>query len=122
MPEIHLQPGFTHSTCGTFSKNKERIQKIKERKYSGYVDQNEPDKACIQHDMSFGVFKESFCQEEQLLIKCYIIKTLILLKIPNIMDIDMDLPQWFINFLIKNILVIILQRVLLKVKLCQTKD
>ena len=29
MPEIHLkQPGFTHSACGPFSKNKESIQKF----------------------------------------------------------------------------------------------
>ena len=28
MSEIHLrQPGFTYSDCGTFTKNKERIQK-----------------------------------------------------------------------------------------------
>ena len=31
MPEIHLrQRGFTYSACGPFSKNKERIKKIKE--------------------------------------------------------------------------------------------
>ena len=31
MPEIHLkQPGFTYRACGTFAKNKERIQKFKE--------------------------------------------------------------------------------------------
>ena len=30
MPEMHLsQPGFTHSACGPFTKNKERIQKFK---------------------------------------------------------------------------------------------
>ena len=30
MPEMHLtQPGFTYSTCGPFTKNKERIQKFK---------------------------------------------------------------------------------------------
>ena len=29
MPEIHLkQPGFTHSACGLFTKNKERIAKL----------------------------------------------------------------------------------------------
>ena len=31
MPEMHLrQPGFTNSACGPFTKNKERIKKIKE--------------------------------------------------------------------------------------------
>ena len=29
MPELHLkQPGFTYSACGTFIRNKERIEKI----------------------------------------------------------------------------------------------
>ena len=29
MPEIHLkQPGFTDSTCGPFTRNKERIEKL----------------------------------------------------------------------------------------------
>ena len=29
MPEMHLkQPGFTHSVCGPFTKNKEKIQKF----------------------------------------------------------------------------------------------
>ena len=32
MPEMHLkQPGFTYSTCGPFTKNKERIQKLKKQ-------------------------------------------------------------------------------------------
>ena len=39
--------------------------------------------------------------EEQLLIKHYMIKDLILLKIRNMTDINVSLPQWFINFLIK---------------------
>ena len=29
MPEMHLnQPGFTYSTCGPFTKNKERTEKL----------------------------------------------------------------------------------------------
>ena len=29
MPELHLrQPGFTYSTCGPFTKNRERIEKF----------------------------------------------------------------------------------------------
>ena len=31
MPEMHLkQPGYIYSACGLFTKNKERIKKIKE--------------------------------------------------------------------------------------------
>ena len=48
MPKMHLrQPGFTHSACGPFTKNKERIQKFKEAKDSEYIYQNELNKACF---------------------------------------------------------------------------
>ena len=48
------------------------------------------------------------CLEEQLLTKYYVINHLILLKIQNMMDINMNLPQWFINFLIGSIRVVLL--------------
>ena len=33
MPEMHLrQPGFTYSACGPFTKNKERIKKLKKNR------------------------------------------------------------------------------------------
>ena len=32
MPEMHLkQPGLTYSVCGPFTKNKDRIQKLKKK-------------------------------------------------------------------------------------------
>ena len=59
MPEMHLkQPGFTYSACGPFFKNKERIQKFKEARDTSYIYKNELDKACFQHDMAFGDFKD----------------------------------------------------------------
>ena len=59
MPEIHLkQPGFTYRACGTFAKNKERIQKFKETGDTNYIYKNELDKACFQHDMAYGDFKD----------------------------------------------------------------
>ena len=59
MPEIHLkQPGFIYSACGPFTKNKERIQKFKETGDSRYIYRNELDKACFQHDMANGDFKD----------------------------------------------------------------
>ena len=58
MPEMHLrQTRFTYSACGPFTKNKERIQKIKETGDSRYIYQNKLDKACFQHDMAYGDFK-----------------------------------------------------------------
>ena len=59
MSEMHLRhPGFTHSACGPFTKNKERIIKFKETGDSRYIYQNELDKACFQHDMAYGDFKD----------------------------------------------------------------
>ena len=52
------QPGFTYSACGPFTKNKERIQKFKETGHSRYFYQNELDKACFQHDMVYGNYKD----------------------------------------------------------------
>ena len=59
MPEMHLrQPGFTYSACGLFTKNKERIQKFKETGNTDFIYKNELDKACFQHDMAYGHFKD----------------------------------------------------------------
>ena len=58
MPEMNLrQPGFTYSACGPFTKNKERIKKLKETGDSRYTYQNELDKACFQHYMADGDLK-----------------------------------------------------------------
>ena len=59
MPEMHLrQPGFTYSACGPFTKNKEIIQKYKETGDTRYICKNELEKACFQHDMAYGDFKD----------------------------------------------------------------
>ena len=59
MPEMHLkQPVFTYSACGSITKNKERIQKFKEIGDTDYIYKNELDKACFQHDMAYGDFKD----------------------------------------------------------------
>ena len=42
MPEMLLRKrGFTYSACGPFSKNKERIQKLKETRDSRYIYQKQ---------------------------------------------------------------------------------
>ena len=59
MPEMHpRQPGFTCSACGPFTKNKERIQKFKRTGDLRYIYRNELDKACFQHGMGYGDFKD----------------------------------------------------------------
>ena len=46
------------SACGPFTKKKERIQKFKETGDTSYVYKNKLDKACFQHDMAYGDFKD----------------------------------------------------------------
>ena len=59
MPEMHLrQSGYTYSACGPFTKNKVRIQTVKETGHSRYTYQNELDKACCQNDMDYVDFKD----------------------------------------------------------------
>ena len=59
MPEMHLrEPGFTYSACGPFTQNKERIQRFKETGDTSYIYKKELDKACFQHDMAYGDFKD----------------------------------------------------------------
>ena len=54
IPEMQLrQSGLTYSACGPFTKNKERIQKFKERGYSRYIYESKLDKACFQHNMAY---------------------------------------------------------------------
>ena len=103
-PETHLkEPGFTYSASGPFTKNKERMQKVKETGQTGYIYKNELDKACFQHDIAYGDFKDlkrRRASDKVLRDKAF--------KILNRMDIKEDLPLWFINFLIKSRKVVVL--------------
>ena len=59
IPEMHLkQPGFTNSTCGPFTRKKEKIEKFMQTGNTDFVYKNELDKACFQHDMAYGDFKD----------------------------------------------------------------
>ena len=57
MPEMHLkQPGFTHSACGSFTK--ERIERFMQTGNTNFIYRNELDKACFEHDMAYGKSKD----------------------------------------------------------------
>ena len=43
---------------GPCTKSKERIQKFKETRETSYIYKNELDKACFQHNMAYGDFKD----------------------------------------------------------------
>ena len=105
MSEMHLrQPRLTYSASGPFIKNKERSQKFKETGDSPYIYQNWLDKACFQHDIAYGDFKDF--TRSRVYDKYCIINHLINL---NMMDINVDLLHWFRNFLIKKLLVVLLR-------------
>ena len=58
MPEMHLrQPGFTCSGCGSFTRNRQRIQKFTQTGDTSYVYKNGLDKACFQHDTVYSKYK-----------------------------------------------------------------
>ena len=59
MSRMHLeQPGFTYSACRPFTRNKQRIQKCIQTGDLRNIYKNELDKACFQHDMAYGDFKD----------------------------------------------------------------
>ena len=59
IPEIHLkQPGFTYSACGPLTKNKEKIQTFMQTGNTNYIYRNDLDKACFQHDMTYGSYND----------------------------------------------------------------
>ena len=117
MSEKHLrQLGFTYSACGSFTKNKERTKKKKKKQLIQDVF-IETKQMRIVFNTIWILEVLKIYLEEQLLIKYHMIKHSILLKIQNIREIIVDLLQWFTNFLIKT-----LQVVILKVKLSKTKN
>ena len=59
MPEMNLkQPSFTYSACGPFTKSKERIKTFMQTGNTNFIYKNELDKACFQHDMAYGKWKD----------------------------------------------------------------
>ena len=58
MSEMHLkQPGFTYKACGSFTKNKERIEKFMQTGNTYFIYKNKLDKASFQHDMVYSKSK-----------------------------------------------------------------
>ena len=107
MLEMHLRkPIFTYSAHGLFTNNKKIIRKFKETGNSRYIYQSELDKVCFQHDMAYGDFKDLTRRNASAKI----------LLDRNMMDIKEVLLQWFITFLIKRLLVVVLKTEIFPIK------
>ena len=56
---MHLrQPQFTCIACGPFTENTQRIKMFKGTGDTKYIYKYELDKACFQHDIAYGDFKD----------------------------------------------------------------
>ena len=72
MPETHLkQPGFTYSACGPFTKNQERIEKFMQTGIADFNYKDDIDKACFQHDMAYGKYKNLNKRTQQDRVKTF---------------------------------------------------
>ena len=55
---MHLkQPGFTYIAYGPFTRNNEKTEKFQQTENTDFIHKNELDKACSQHDMTYGKSK-----------------------------------------------------------------
>ena len=113
MPEMYLrQPGFTYSACGPFTKGKERIKKFKQKGDSIYIYKTELNKACFQHDMAYGAFKD--LNRRAAADKVLHDKEFDIAKNPKCDGYQRGLTSIIYKFLIKNLLVMVLKKFLIK--------
>ena len=90
---------------------KTKNKKFKETRDSRYIYQNELDKACSQHEMTYGDFKD--LPRRPASDKVLSDKAFNIAKNPKYIRCQHGLVSWFINFLIKTLLVPTLQVMLL---------
>ena len=106
---------LTYSVCRPFTKTKENNKKINKTGDSRKIYQNKLDKTCFQHGMTYGDFKDLL--RGTTFDKALCQKVSIMLKTPEVMDINLELLQWFLNLLIKKFEVVVS-----KMTICQTKN
>ena len=107
MDEMHLrEPGFIYSACGQFTKTENTAFK-KRTDDSQYIYQNELDKACFQHDMAYGDFKDLTRRttSDQILRG----KAFNIARSPKYDGYQRGLASSFTNSLIKKLLVAVLK-------------
>ena len=103
---------------GHLQKNKERIQKIKETGDPRYIYQHELDKACFQHDVAFGDFKD--LTRRTACCKMLSDKAFNIDKNPKYDGYQRGLASMVYKFLDKKLLVVVV--VVLKLRILQTKN
>ena len=117
MSEMHLrQPGFTCMLMGHLLNTKKEYKSLKKQKIHNMFIKTNWTKFAFSIKRLMKILK--IYLEKELLINYCVIKHIRLLKTIKIMDINMDLLQWF---MIKSFLIVQLHvqiNLILKVKLC----
>ena len=107
MPEMHLkQPGFTYSACGSFTKNKERIEEFMQTWNTDFIYKYELDKACFQHNMAYGKSKDLVQRSQS--NKVLKDKAFKIANDPKYEGYQRGLASMIYKFLIKNLVEVVL--------------
>ena len=61
----------TYSACGPFTKNQERIEKFMQTGIADFNYKDDIDKACFQHDMAYGKYKNLNKRTQQDRVKTF---------------------------------------------------
>ena len=101
MPEMTLkQPRFKYSACGSFTKNKGRINNLNKQEIQDMFIKTKQIKLSFQHDVAYGDFKnlnEGTAADKALRDESFNFAP----KIQNMIDINAALLQWSISFFAK---------------------
>ena len=100
-------PAFTYSACRPCTKNKQNkaYTNLKKQEIHDIFIKTNWTKLAFSMTRLMEIFKTYL---KQPLVAYCIIKNLLLLKIQNMMKINIDLLQWFIHFLLKGLLMVLL--------------
>ena len=97
MSEMHLrQPEFMYSACRPLTKNRKNSKIKKKIRDLRYIYRNELDKACFQHGMSYGDFKD--LPQRTASDRVLHDKELNIAKNPIVLDIKEVWLRWFMIF------------------------
>ena len=119
MSEVHLkQLGFTYSACGPFIKNKKRIEKLTQTRSTDYIYKNDLDNAFFQHSVAYGEYKD--LNKTTQADKVSRDRALGIASNPKYDGYQRGLVSNFhTNFLIKNLVKMVLNMKLNKIKTCK---
>ena len=108
LPGDKFMPGFNYSACRPCTKNKQNkaYTNLKKQEIHEIFIKTIWTKLAFSMARLIEIFK-TYLKEQPLLEYC-IIKNLLLLKIQNMMNVNIELLQWFIHFLLKGLLMVLL--------------